>query len=182
MSNRSSADVLVNLLLTYYRNELQVLNVNLEEVCFCPNNPECTVKDLSPIAIPTIEANKLKIHINSETVSSWYPAQIVFQLSHELWHAYEFSRYGIAYPWRNFEKDGEPYAHAASLCVLSDTIIPERFLSIEQQKRYFDAQKLDISVRSIYRPGIKIARDVNYNFRELCNTYNAEVAPLIQRV
>jgi len=181
MQNKELVNKVINIVKKYYKNEFQSLNIGLERICFCQNDSSCTVKNYSPITIPEIETNKVKIHINSEIDPSWFPSQIVFQFSHELWHAYEFSRYGVEYPWKDFEKETEPYAYAASLCILSENIIPKKIYSLKSQKQYFDDRKLETPEKPVYEPGVKIAQDINYNFKKLCSMYNKRVVPLIEQ-
>lgn len=170
---------LVAIIKAFYENELGPLRIGLHPICFCPNNPECIHSGHGPNTIPCLPDNKVEIHINSSVYPDWYPSQIVYQLAHELWHAYEFSRFGITYSWQKYEKETEPYAHAASLCVLAQNLIPEKFLAKKFQIDYFNTTKFKPTERKIYDPGIKIAADARYDLKKLMKAYEIKVVPLI---
>jgi len=180
MQNMSLVDEVVGIVAAYYVKELGMsLNVAMKPICFCVHNPKCSVVGCIPMTVPDAHNNHLQIHISSIISPGWYPNQLLYQYSHELWHAYEFSQYGLSYPWQVFEDRIEPYAYAASLCALSQGMIPERILPRTSQDAYFKAIVASDSKRDMYAPGASIAKEVGYDLKKLYEQYQQIIAPQI---
>jgi hypothetical protein len=155
------------------------LEIAQEPICFCELNG-CVLLDQSPMIVPSPSLSSVGIHLSTSVSPDYYPAQLLYQYSHELWHAYEFQRYGIDFNWKKYEKLNEPYAYAASLCLLSKNIIPADIYSDEQQTDYYIQARENIPLRVEYQPGVNLARLVGYDLSNLFRKYLAEVDPLVR--
>jgi hypothetical protein len=179
MQNVELANQVIRIVTEYFQNKLgKPLSISLKPTCFCMHNPECRIGGDGPMAVPDVGNKNVQIHINSN-ISLWYPGQLLYQYAHELWHAYEFAQFGINYSWEAFKDRIEPYAYAASLCALSERMMPQYILSDESQRVYFEAEKDAGPERSIYSPGAKLAGEVGYDLQKLYKQYLQTVSPQI---
>lgn len=175
--NRYLAHQIVGIIDDYYRKEIdEPVRISMKPLCFCVQEADCTVADYSPITVPNIQGNCLQIHINATLTPLWYPNQLLYQYSHELWHAYEFSLYGINYPWQAYESHTEPYAYAASLCTLAQKLIPSYISDQASQEDYFAGVRPE---KEIYAPGAKLAEDASYSLRKLYEQYRRTISPQV---
>lgn len=174
------ANGIFELVTEYYRRELGAnLQVPMRPTCFCKHDPSCGNRSDVPMTVPDVLNNCIQIHITSAISPNYYPSQLVYQYAHELWHAYEFDKYGVNYPWQTSMQLTEPYAHAASHCALSERFIPGHILPDAAQQSYFEAEKVSVPNDPMYIPGVKLAEEVGYSLQKLHSRYNAVVVPQI---
>jgi hypothetical protein len=177
MEHITQIDQVIATITAYYELRLgRPLELTLAPTCFCTHT-QCGITINQPMAVPDADEDTIQIHVTTTISPDWFPSQLLFQYAHELWHAYEFAQYGIDYPWRRFESLIEPYAYAASLCGLYAIRLP--FLSHEAQEDYFRVTSVEIPGYAVYRPGVPLAKSVDYNLRKLDKQYQNIIAPQI---
>lgn len=158
----------------FYKSRIGSLSLSIADICLCTIREDCSNSHDGPLTVPGYaeDAPSVVIHIKSDLVSSIYPCQIVYQFSHEIWHAYEFAIHGINYDYEHHKYTSEPYAHAASLCILSECIMPDAIMPNSSQVKYFNNAKDNTeSIREIYRPGVSLAKSVDYDINKLLDAY-----------
>jgi len=127
-----------------------------------------------PWTQPRLAHNDVVVHVTAAAIGSGDPTapmQVLLQYSHELWHSYEFlSWWGINHDWQGIREIVEPFAHAASLCILHDNILGD--VPVAQQMDYLRRVLSGEGVDELRMPGVPIAVRWSYQLQEVKRCYD----------